>query len=280
MTTIVEHPDAATFLSATHAFRSAEPVLTNILGSVATGVVEGRQYESERWLTVEESGQTVGIAMRTAPWHLAVSPMPLAAARLLGRHLADVDPDLPGINGPRQVVEATLDGLASPRRARVAMVDIARVLGTYVPPLPTPGSARLATAADLDLLVRWHLQFGDDVGLPTHDIEASVAGRVSAGALWLWEVDGTPAAMAGHAAPVPTPTGDVVRIGPVYTVAALRGRGYGAAVTAAVTEHLIPRSSVVMLFADAAAPHTNRIYQRLGFDAVAEIVETVLEEPA
>ena len=63
------------------------------------------------------------------------------------------------------------------------------------------------------------------------------------------------------------------RIGPVFTPLALRGRGYGSAVTAAAA-NLARRGGVdeVVLFADLANPTSNGIYQRIGFEAVADSV--------
>jgi predicted GNAT family acetyltransferase len=276
---VTRYPDASSFLAATHSFRAADPVFTNVIGSIAESVNAGRRYASERWLSVgDDTVAIAGIAMRTAPWNLSVSAMPETAAVELGRHLAAEDPDLPGISGPAAVVEAVLLGLASPRRSRLDMVDVALVLCTYRPPVRPPGSARLASRADLALLVSWEVQFADEAGLLTDDVEARVTDRVDAGARWLWERDGVPLAMAGHATPVDTPSGAVGRIGPVYTVPGARDRGYGSAVTAVVTEQLQTHCSVIMLFADAANPGSNRIYERLGFEVVGEIVEVRLED--
>jgi predicted GNAT family acetyltransferase len=130
----------------------------------------------------------------------------------------------------------------------------------------------------VELLVSWDVRFAGEAGLLNDDVEARVADRVGAGARWLWERDGVPVAMAGHATPVDTPSGAVGRIGPVYTLPGERGRGYGSAVTAAVTERLQERCAVIMLFADAANPGSNRIYERLGFEAVGEIVEVLLAD--
>ena len=47
--------------------------------------------------------------------------------------------------------------------------------------------------------------------------------------------------------------------------------------TAAVAATLLPRCSTVMLFADAAKPEVNRLYERLGFAESARIVEVRLD---
>ena len=273
---ITEHPDAGTFLAATESIRASDPVLTNMIGSVAGSVVAGRRYQAELWLSVQADHVMVGCAMRTAPHHLIVSPMPESAAEEVGRFVRLADPDVTGVNGPRDTVEAVIRGLEPATRPRLLMVETVRVLGSYRPPPAPAGTARPAVASDLDVIVAWYEQFGLDAGLPIHDARAAVTARLEQGAMLLWIVDGAPVAMAGHATPVATPAGFVTRIGPVYTPARHRRRGYGAAITAAVTEAVLPGSAVVMLFADASKPENNRIYERLGFAAFAEIVEVSL----
>ncbi len=242
--TIVRHDSAAEFLAATEAFRSANPLLTNIMGSVASGVV-GRPGLRLRAVAhgARRRQALVGMAMRTAPWNLAVSAMPTPAAEELGRYVADVDPDVPGVSGPQETVDAVITGIAPAegRRPRVDMIDVLRVLTTLRPPHGVTGAARVAGSSDTALLVDWHRAFGEEAGLPTHSIEESTRQQVSAGALWIWEDDGAPVSMAGHAPLVTTPSGAVARIGPVYTPPHLRGRGYGSAVTAAVAASLVPR---------------------------------------
>ena len=271
-----QHAEAGQFLRATAEFRAAEPLLTNVMGSVATGVLAGRRYDSELWLTLEDAdGRVIGMAMRTAPWNLSVSPMPADAAVELGRFVAQVDPALPGVSGPESAVHTVVDHLNLPpaRRVTVEMVDVVRVLRELKPPRPCPGTARLATTTDKDLLIAWHYDFGDDAGLPVHGIPAAVEQQVAEGRLWLWTVDREPVAMAGHAPLVDSPAGRVGRIGPVFTPDEQRRHGYGAAVTAAVTAGLVPICQTILLFADAAKPENNRLYQRLGFEEAGRIVE-------
>ena len=277
--TIVRHATAAEFLAATEAFRAENPLLTNIMGSVATGVVDGRRYESELWLTAHDDCGLVGMAMRTAPWNLAVSAMPARAAEELGRYVAAADPDVPGVNGPQETVDAVITGFApaAGRRPRTDMVDVLRVLTSLRPPAGVTGAARVAQPDDTALLIDWHRAFADDAGLPSHSIEDSISQQVRDGALWIWEDEGVPVSMAGHAPLATTPTGAVARIGPVYTPAHLRGHGYGSAVTAAVTASLVPRCQTIMLFADAAKPENNRLYERLGFAKADRIVEVLLD---
>src|SRR5262249_38500515 len=72
-----------------------------------------------------------------------------------------------------------------------------------------------------------------------------IADRLRNGQLMLWEVDGEPVSIAG-VSPV---LGGVARIGPVFTPAQWRGRGYGGAVTAAIGDLAAGRGATsVVLF--------------------------------
>jgi predicted GNAT family acetyltransferase len=70
------------------------------------------------------------------------------------------------------------------------------------------------------------------------------------------------------------------RIGPVFTPQGHRDNGYGSAVTAAAAE-LAHRSGTpdVVLFADLANPTSNAIYQRIGFQPVADSVRIGFTTP-
>lgn len=276
-------PDPGSFLTATETVRGAEPVLTNVIGSVAQGVLAGREYERCWWWVVRDGeGEVVGCAIRTAPYLLAVSPMPAAAAEALGRAVAADDAALPGSVGPADVVAAVLDAAAPGRPRHVHRDELVRVLHDFCPATGVAGTSRPARATDVELLVDWFRLFTAEAGVavPNDDVLGNVTGRVREGALWLWEADGRPVAMAGHAPLVTTPAGSVGRIGPVFTPVQERRRGYGAAVTSAVAAALRPRCDTVMLYTDAANPTSNGVYARLGFDVVAQVVEVLLDRPA
>jgi predicted GNAT family acetyltransferase len=264
---------AAEFLGATDSLRSADPLLTNVVGSVAMSVVAGMTYESEMWLVVrDEADRVVGAAMRTAPWALLVTPMNDAAAAVLGEYVRNNAPDVPGVNGPVEAAHAVVAAMGS--QARVRMRDVLRVLTALGEPPSCPGTVRRAELDDLDLVVEWFTAFVVEAGLPPHVRESRLRASISSGQMYFWDdATGQPVAMAGHAEPVATPSGSVARIGPVYTPREFRRRGYGSAITYAVAAELTSRCDQVMLYADAANPDSNNIYQRLGFEEVAETVE-------
>jgi predicted GNAT family acetyltransferase len=93
-------------------------------------------------------------------------------------------------------------------------------------------------------------------------------GRIAHGGITFWETpDGTPVSMAGA---LPKVAGQI-RIAPVYTPPALRGRGYASAVTAAVSRAaLTAGADEVLLFTDLANPTSNALYQRIGYRPVRD----------
>jgi predicted GNAT family acetyltransferase len=62
----------------------------------------------------------------------------------------------------------------------------------------------------------------------------------------------------------------VDRIGPVYTPPEARGRGYGSAVTAHLTQHIRAGGADACLFTDLANPTSNKIYAAIGYRPVAD----------
>ena len=79
---VVRCPSAAEFLRLTTTYRAVEPIRTNILGSVATSVMNGTQrYDGSWWWLIRaEDGEVVGAAMRTTPFGMQIGPMPDEAA--------------------------------------------------------------------------------------------------------------------------------------------------------------------------------------------------------
>jgi len=272
------------FLAASITYRAAEPIRTNVIGSVATSVVDGvRAYDAHWWWIVRgDDGDVVGAALRTAPFGLQLGPMPVGADQLLARAVAEVDDDFPWLAGPEQLVQTFLRAYGengSPGSIRGAVrgrQSLLYELDELVVP-DVEGSARTATVDDFDLVARWTLDFSEFVDgvayTPTEGEWRSLHERLSSGSRQLWCLRDIEVSMAGHASPVATPSGLVTRVGPVFTPPEFRGRGYGSAVTATLSAALQEGGSRVMLYADAANPTSNGIYQKIGYRFVDDAVQ-------
>ena len=271
--------DPAEFLNATLALRSADPVRTNVLGSVATGVAQGIAYDDVNFFVAHgDDDEVVGAALWTAPYKLLLSPMPdeaaAAVADAMMARTAESGLRPGGVVGPEGTAE--LAAARTGRAFRTALDERILVLHDYLQPRPVAGAARQPDESDLDLLREWRTAFALEAGvqLTQDEMLPALLPRT-----WLWEVDGVPVSMAGHAPIVETPAVSVGRIGPVYTPADLRGYGYGTAATAAVVDALLPQVDVVMLFTDAANVTSNQVYEALGFVHAGDVVELAFDEP-
>ncbi|HTF12550.1 MAG TPA: GNAT family N-acetyltransferase [Asanoa sp.] len=228
------------------------------------------------FLSVDDCDGAVGAALQLPGDALLVSGLPPAMAKAAAVEVSAVRAALPGIRGTRGTAMAFADAWCSVTGAHAAEA-IGRTLyglDELVPPTGVPGASRIAGAADAELLFDWLDGFFVDAFDAASDREARRGYladiRADGGHVVLWSVDGVPVSMAR----VHAPAAGMCRIGPVYTPAASRGRGFGAAVTAAAVRHAHRRGARhVVLFADVANPGANRIYRRLGFVPVADSLE-------
>jgi predicted GNAT family acetyltransferase len=95
----------------------------------------------------------------------------------------------------------------------------------------------------------------------------NVDARLAAGRALVWE-DRGPVSYAGSS----TPAGGVVRIGPVYTPPAHRGRGYASALVAAISQLSLDRGAAACcLYTDLANPTSNRIYLAVGYRPLCDV---------
>jgi RimJ/RimL family protein N-acetyltransferase len=229
-----------------------------------------------------DAGPLAAAFMHT-PGHPAVlSGMSETPAAALARDLAAAGRRVPGVNAGQQAAAAFTDvwrdrtGDAATVHRRMRLFR----LGRLVPPAPAPaGAGRLGSAADRDLLAGWFGAFAREVDddAPGHDHHADVDQRLGYGGITVWEDGGAPVSVACLTRAV----GGMARVGPVYTPPDLRGRGYAAGATAAVsTAALDAGAQEVVLYTDLANPTSNALYERLGYAPVEDRVVLSFEPAA
>lgn len=269
---IVQPADATEFLDAAGALLLADEARHNLVLGLAGTLRDdpGRYPECRYWLAVDD-GVVVGAALRTPPHNLVLGP---AGAGLAAAFAAAIDGELPGVVGttPDVGLFATAWSARHGVRTELLMEQGIYVLAEPIPARPASGRARAATAADEPLLLDWLRAFSrealgeedPDEGELRRMIDARL--RAPEGGFAVWD-DGGPVAVAGYGSP--TPNG--IRIGPVYTPPAFRGRGYGGAVTAAVSEaRLRAGRRFCFLYTDLANPTSNGIYVAIGYRRVCD----------
>lgn len=276
------------FIAATTGFRAADPLRTNVIGSVSLAVSSGRTtYDDYHWWIVRgDDDAVVGVAMRTSPFNMIASPMSHDAARALGQCVGQFDDTLPGISGSKDIIDALLEGYVaskssgSTRESREDRRDLLYELEELTTP-NVEGFGRPARAEENEQLADMFVEFVREVELAPlspADAHDGVRKSVIAGTLFCWEVAGEIAAFAGHAPVVTTESIVIGRVGPVFTPPEFRRRGFGSAITAHVSHHLLEEGARVMLFTNAANPTSNGIYQVLGYRLVDELVQIRFRE--
>ena len=252
---------------------AAQPVDHTLISSVLHDVLsDPHVHPDAQWVAVAAEGTVVGLAMWTPPWPPYLGPMPDDAAVAVADALAHATAEPPGINGEANAVRRAVERYRQIRPS-VTVEVTTRVrlhqLGELTPP-DVPGSARVATQSDRDLIRTWTRGYAGDVHQPAEQVMQWLRVRLDQRSLMLWEVDGTPVSMAGHT----PPAAGVSRVGPVYTPEAHRRHGYAAAVTAEVSRRARTQGVVaVVLFTDLGNPTSNKIYSEIGYRPVRDYLE-------
>jgi predicted GNAT family acetyltransferase len=253
---------------------AAEPAEHTVALTVIESLRAGQRWSDAPmtfgWLE-GEAGEVRGAVSLTPPFELLLAAVPADSTEDLVAALRAEGAAVPGVNGPEAAVErfAAAWTAGTPLPVRTVWRQRLYRLGTLEHPSPLPpGRARRATEADLALGVRWYEAFQDEVKTSGGGLEAMVRERIEAGRLWLWDDEsGVPVSLAGRTAAA----AGVSRVAPVYTPPEARRRGYGAAVTAAVTADALERDAdEVVLFTDLANPTSNAIYQGIGFRPLSD----------
>jgi uncharacterized protein len=265
--------DAARFLADAGSLLLADEARHNlILGLADTIRFNPAVYPQHSFWLVRERDAVVGAAMRTPPHNLLVARPPDDAALST---LADaISEALPGLQG--SVPEVDVFAAAWRERHHVdvrvvfeqAIYSLCRV--AQVP--RAEGAYRAATGDDHSLIVSWIMAFGREAlneATARAETERQVRRRLesSSAGFRLWERGDEPVSLCGFSGR--TPHG--IRIGPVYTPAEHRGRGYGTSLVAAASAELLARGyAFCFLFTDLANPTSNAIYQRIGYERVCD----------
>jgi predicted GNAT family acetyltransferase len=244
--------------------------------------VELTVLRATRWVTgpvllsVADCDGALGAALQMPEEALLVSGLPPAMAKAAAAEVSTVRAALPAVRGTRSNATAFADAWCGVTGAEAvpSCVETLYRLDELDSRDTVVGVPRLAGPRDAELLVWWlDAFFVEAFGatpnpLASRDVLRNVYD--CGGEVVLWTVNGAPVSMARVHAPV----AGMSRIGPIYTPPESRGRGCGAAVTAAAVRHAHRRGARdVVLFADVANPGSNRIYRRLGFVPVAENVQ-------
>lgn len=273
--------DAATFLAEAEPLLHADEARHNLILGLAGNLRAGRITDAgARFWLVRDAGAPVAAALQTPPYNLVLARP--ASDDALDALAGAVSTDIPGVVGAAPEVEtfAARWTARTGMRARPNMRQGIYALDAVVAPPQPAGAAREVGPDDRELVLAWWVAFVRESlheGAPgVENARRAVDDRLaapSAGFL-LWEDAGQPVSLAGWGSP--TPSG--IRIGPVYTPPALRGRGYATALTAELSRRrLAAGRRFCFLYTDLANPTSNAIYERIGYRRVCDSAEIAFD---
>jgi len=267
--------DAAAFQELVFPYLQRDPLInSNLLTNVADRV-RGIMNDPEPPVFVSvhsDSHEVAGVAISTALRGIQLAGLPAELVPPVVDVLVEAAPKARGVHGTEESAKLFAEQYGARTGRSFAVADRSRlhVLVDFVAQ-QADGSPRLATEADLTVLTPMFSAYRHEVG---HPGEGSVVDRrwlqqrVERERLWVWENDGQLVTMVGHQSPV----FGAVRVGPVYTPPAHRGRGYASALTAHVTQHLRAAGDQVCLNPDLTNPTSNKIYAAIGYRPVQDFV--------
>jgi predicted GNAT family acetyltransferase len=239
-----------------------DEVKFNLILGLLGRLLETESAEARFW-TLGAPGQCV---MQTTPRN-AIIFGDLAVEQCYSFAEQTLDLDYPGVVGVDMTARLFVERAA---KCGVKFADpipqLIQVLRTKPIYPGVRGFARLIEPGDIALFVDWHTAFVTEA--TPHDAPPSrdrLEKIISEGRYQFWTVDGERVAMAG----IVGRTRHVAAIAGVYTPPALRRRGYGGSVTAAVADSVFAEGrTAACLYSDLRNPASNRCYAKVGFNPV------------
>jgi GNAT superfamily N-acetyltransferase len=277
-----EHQDAERFLAVAQAALERQESANGLMLGIALRLVhEPEAYGSPPYFATIESAAGLWVAaVMTPPYKLQIyseDDRQTAGLGLLAEALSLGKWPVPGVIAREPVAEAfasiwqrkTGAGWRTGMRQRI--YELRRVAHAQFP----SGEFRQAMVEDIELVRQWACGFyrdcfGDEMR------ERSMSGaekKVRNGEVFLW-VDGVPTSMAARTRP--TPHGEAVSY--VYTPPNQRGKGYGTAVVAHLSQRILDGGKqFCTLYTDLSNSTSNSIYRKIGYTAVADVVDIHFE---
>ena len=189
---------------------------------------------------------------------------------LLYSHLEENSIDIPGLIGPKQIIDRVLkDWLQNTKfEWKVTMRQRIYALNDVSLPTVPPGSFQKARTEHVPVIASWLQKFEAESLAETHPVDIERAGRlVNGGFMFVWEKDSEIVSMAMKTRPIK----HSISIGCVYTPKDHRRKGYATALVACLSQHLLDQGyDFVTLFTDLDNPTSNSIYMKIGYQMVCD----------
>ncbi|MDA1527381.1 GNAT family N-acetyltransferase [Bacillus cereus group sp. TH260-2LC] len=197
----------------------------------------------------------------------------------LAKKLAEVYPNVPGLIGNKKIVQRLAEEIAvlENKKTTVAMEQGIYELKQVKKKWNGDEVFREVNSDELTLIEQWIYQFCEDVNLPTTKEEAKQTAHtlITNHRLFGLEIDGKLVSVAAKT----RPTKNNITVNFVYTPKEARKKGYASNCVAALSQRMLDEGyKTTTLYTDLANPTSNKIYQEIGYEQIAESVLIFLEK--
>ncbi|MCJ1909484.1 GNAT family N-acetyltransferase [Planococcus ruber] len=257
-----------------------EDVHSLFLG-ILSQIKEGK-YEEYFLATAEENGKVAAVCLMTPPHPLQLIVLDEVPGieKWIARHLLNLEVEVGAVIGDQAVAWNFADAWTEKKggAARVFMDQGLYRTDSVNPGLSrSPGAWRVANREDAPRLERWYLLFEEETGIGVSSaVEAGrkIASFIGGKEIYVWEVDGEMVSCMKKS----RPSKKGITVSFVFTPKEHRRKGYARTLVAEVTEELLNEYDFAMLYTDLKNPTSNKIYQEIGYEQIANPVHLVIEE--
>ncbi|AXO94123.1 GNAT family N-acetyltransferase [Bacillus cereus] len=244
-------------------------VLQMVQQPIFMGVAKQEEEVAVVFLQTEEKKQII----------VATSEMPEEDIVELAKKLVEVYPNVPGLIGNKKVVQRLAEEIAvlENKKTTVAMEQGIYELKQVKKKWTEEGIFREINSDELPVIEKWIYQFCEDVNLPTTKEEAEQTAHtlITNHRLFGLEIDGKLVSVAAKT----RPTKNNITINFVYTPKEERKKGYASNCVAALSQSMLDEGyNTTTLYTDLANPTSNKIYQEIGYEQIAESLLIFLEK--
>ncbi len=272
---IVLDNDVQIFLKKSQDLLYKNEAQNSLIVGLASNILRGTLVPklAPLFLRIEDAGRTVAVAMQTPPMNLLLSEARDEDLNEFAIYLNNVGAKFPGVVGPSLVAEKFADlwqDLTGKTYSFGMGQKIYKLEKVLMPAIH--GELRATIASDRDLLGEWLFGFANESlplieRKPLEDWIAHAERSIANGTSYMFLIDGDPVSTVSAT----RPTENGISINGVYTPKHLRKNGNASQAVALLSQRMLDEGrKFCVLYTDLANPTSNKIYQKIGYQEVAD----------
>ena len=251
-----------------------------VVNNLPLGVLQSAVKTPLLMAVVQKDEENVLAMIQTKPDKIILSKAASFSPdelRLIAEQMHHEFESIPGLIGDTKLM-VELSGYLSELRDVIATVEMNQgiyKLEKVKKKIGSNGKLRALTEQEHVLVEEWVYQFCQDVNLPITMDEADTKAYelIRKGTLMGWEIEGEIVSLANAT----RPTKRNITINFVYTPTKHRKKGFASDCVAALSQMMLDQGyQTTSLYTDLSNPTSNKIYQEIGYEQVADSVVIAL----